>query len=102
MFLNPCSCENVAGLVSLKIQEVGVQAETKTKDNVFVTVRIAVQFHALPDRIYDAFYKLQNPRSMMTSVVFDTVRSTLPKLTLDETFESKEELAQYTLTSLRT
>jgi len=65
-------------------------------------VRIAVQFHAIPERIYDAFYKLQNPRSMMTSVVFDTVRSTLPKLTLDETFESKEELAQDTLNSLRT
>ena len=65
-------------------------------------MRIAVQFHAIPERIYDAFYKLQNPRSMMTSVVFDTVRSTLPKLTLDETFESKEELAQDTLNSLRT
>ena len=64
-------------------------------------MRIAVQFHAIPERIYDAFYKLQNPRSMMTSVVFDTVRSTLPKLTLDETFESKEELAQDTLNSLR-
>eukprot|EP00793_Prasinoderma_coloniale_P002267 PRCOL_00002775-RA len=101
MFLNPCACENVAGLVSLKIQEVGVQAETKTKDNVFVTVRIAVQYVAMEDRVFDAFYKLQNPRSMMTSVVFDTVRSTLPKLTLDETFESKEELAHDTMTSLK-
>lgn len=101
VFLNPCSCEAVQGLVSLKIQEVGVQAETKTKDNVFVTVRIAVQYVAMEDRIFDAFYKLSNPRSMMTSVVFDTVRSTLPKLTLDETFESKEELAQDTMSALK-
>lgn len=54
-----------------------------------MTVRIAVQYVAMEDRVFDAFYKLQNPRSMMTSVVFDTVRSTLPKLTLDETFESR-------------
>jgi len=101
-FLNPCSCEQVAGIVSLKIQEVGVQAETKTKDNVFVTVRIAVQYVAMEERIFDAFYKLQNPRSMMTSVVFDTVRSTLPKLSLDETFESKEELAHTTKSALAT
>jgi len=99
--LNPFACEQVQGTVSLKIQEIGVQAETKTKDNVFVTVRIAVQFLPMEDRVFDAFYKLQNPRSMMTSVVFDTVRSTLPKLTLDETFESKEELAQDTMAALK-
>lgn len=68
---------------------------------MFVTVRIAVQYVAMEDRVFDAFYKLQNPRSMMTSVVFDTVRSTLPKLTLDETFESKEELAHDTMRSLK-
>lgn len=100
LFLNPCACETVAGLISLRIQEVGVQAETKTRDNVFVTIRVAIQYVALEDRIFDAFYKLSNPRAIMTSQVFDTVRSTLPKLTLDETFESKEELAHDIKTAL--
>lgn len=92
-FLNPCICELMNGTISLRIQEIGVQAETKTKDNVFVTIRVAVQYVALEDKIFEAYYRLSNPRAMMTSQVFDTVRSTVPKLTLDETFESKEELA---------
>ncbi len=85
--------DRVAGRVSLKIQQLDVQVETKTHDNVFVKLRVSVQFLILPDKIYDAFYKLENPHEQITAYVFDTVRAEVPKMILDDVFERKDDIA---------
>ncbi len=85
--------DRVAGKVSLKVQQLNVKAETKTKDNVFVTVIVSVQYFALENKVYEAFYKLQNPERQMNSYIFDVVRARVPKITLDELFEKKDEIA---------
>jgi len=97
--LNPCT-ESVAGRVTLRIQQLDVRVETKTQDNVFVTVIVAVQYHVLPERVYDAYYKLSAPHSQIQAYVFDAVRSYVPKLPLDGVFESKEEIANAVKTEL--
>jgi regulator of protease activity HflC (stomatin/prohibitin superfamily) len=85
--------DRVAGRVNLKIQQLDVQVETKTHDNVFVKLRVSVQFLILPDKIYDAFYKLENPHEQITAYVFDTVRAEVPKMILDDVFERKDDIA---------
>lgn len=85
--------DRVAGRVTLRIQQLDVKAETKTKDNVFVTVIVSVQYYILPEKVYEAFYKLNNPAIQINSYVFDTIRARVPKITLDELFERKEEIA---------
>ena len=86
----------VSGQVSLRIQQLYVSCETKTRDNVFVTVVVSVQYYvtdATEENIKLAFYKLSNPTSQITSYVFDVIRSEVPKLILDDTFAQKDELA---------
>ncbi len=67
--------EKVAGRTNLRVQQFRVEVETKTKDNVFVKVMVSVQYMVLADKVYEAFYKLQNPGDQITSYVFDSVRS---------------------------
>lgn len=83
----------IAGKVSLKVQQLDVQVETKTQDNVFVHLKVSVQFFVLPENVYDAFYKLENPQLQITSYVFDTVRAEVPKMKLDQVFERKDDIA---------
>ena len=83
--------ENVAARLDLRIQELQVRAETKTRDNVFVHMSVAVQYQV--QNPYDAFYKLSNPRSQIESYVFDVVRAKVPLLRLDEAFEAKDDIA---------
>ncbi len=85
--------EGVAGRVNLRVQQLDVKVETKTEDNVFVHVTVAVQFHVLAERIYEAFYKLDNPERQITSFVFDVVRARVPRIKLDDVFEKKDEIA---------
>lgn len=85
--------DRIAGRVSLRIQQLDVIVETKTQDDVFVHLKISVQFLIRPDHVYDAFYKLQNPQEQITSFIFDVVRAEVPKLKLDDVFEKKEEIA---------
>ncbi len=85
--------DRVAGRITLKIQQLDVLVETKTKDNVFVKLKVSVQFRILEGAIYDAFYKLQNPYEQITAYVFDTVRAEVPKLKLDDVFERKDDIA---------
>lgn len=85
--------DQIAGRISLKIQQLDVLVETKTKDDVFVKLKVSVQFKILADAIYDAFYKLENPHDQITSYVFDTVRAEVPKLKLDYVFERKDDIA---------
>eukprot|EP00540_Astrosyne_radiata_P004675 CAMPEP_0116837242 /NCGR_PEP_ID=MMETSP0418-20121206/8543_1 /TAXON_ID=1158023 /ORGANISM="Astrosyne radiata, Strain 13vi08-1A" /LENGTH=282 /DNA_ID=CAMNT_0004467101 /DNA_START=65 /DNA_END=913 /DNA_ORIENTATION=- len=92
---------SIVGTLSLRIQQLDVVCETKTKDNVFVQVAVAVQFRVLVESAYDAYYRLSDPRGQIQSYVFDVIRSTVPKMELDEAFASKQEIADATLTQLK-
>ena len=85
--------DKVAGRVSLRIQQLDVIVETKTKDDVFVHLKISVQFQIQRDHVYNAFYKLQNPHEQITAFIFDVVRAEVPKMILDDVFVKKEEIA---------
>jgi len=85
--------DQIAGRVSLKIQQLDVPVETKTKDDVFVRLKVSVQFRVLPDNIYDAFYKLENPTEQITAYIFDVVRAEVPKMKLDDVFVRKDDIA---------
>jgi len=86
--------ERVAGKESIRIRQLDVPVETKTQDNVFVNLGVSIQFLAISDKIFDAFYKLTDVNQQITSYVYDVVRAEVPKKTLDEVFESKDVIAQ--------
>ena len=85
--------DRIAGRINLKIQQLDVMVETKTKDDVFVRLKISVQFQVIKDKVYDAFYRLENPHDQITSYVFDVVRAEVPKMKLDDVFERKDDIA---------
>ena len=85
--------DRVAGRLSLRIQQLDVVVETKTKDDVFVKIKVSVQFKVIKDKVYDAFYKLDFPQDQITSYVFDVVRAEVPKMILDDVFEKKDDVA---------
>ena len=85
--------DRVAGRLSLRIQQLDVVVETKTKDDVFVKVKVSVQYKVIKDKVYDAFYKLDFPQDQITSYVFDVVRAEVPKMILDDVFEKKDDIA---------
>jgi regulator of protease activity HflC (stomatin/prohibitin superfamily) len=89
-----CAGECMAGDVSMRVQQLDVVCETKTKDNVFVHTTVSVQYEVQREKLYEAFYKLTDPRSQMTAYIYDVVRSSLPKINLDEVFDSKDEIAK--------
>ena len=86
--------ERLRGKESIRIRQLDVPVETKTQDNVFVNLGVSVQFVAMSDKIFDAFYRLTDVNLQITSYVYDVVRGEVPKKTLDEVFETKEDLAQ--------
>ena len=92
--------DRIAGRLSLRIQQLDVRVETKTKDNVFVFVVVSVQYYVLPTKSVDAFYRLQNAQAQITSFVFDTVRARVPSIILDDLFEKKDEIALAVKTEL--
>jgi regulator of protease activity HflC (stomatin/prohibitin superfamily) len=96
-----CPFQRIIGRLSLRVQQLLVTCETKTKDNVFVQVSVAVQFNVLATAAYDAFYRLTNAKSQIQSYVFDVIRSTVPKLELDAVFASKDEVAKAVLNQLK-
>jgi regulator of protease activity HflC (stomatin/prohibitin superfamily) len=85
--------DRVIGRVNLRVQQLDVKIETKTEDNVFVHIIVAVQYYVLPEKVYDAFYKLDDVTRQVTSFVFDVVRARVPRIKLDDVFERKEEIA---------
>ena len=85
--------ERVAGRVSLRVSQLDVRVETKTEDNVFVHVIVSVQYYVIPQKVWDAYYRLTNPQMQITAFVFDVVRAQVPKLILDEVFEKKDDIA---------
>ncbi len=85
--------DRIAGRLSLKIQQLDVIVETKTKDDVFVKLKVSVQYVVIKDKVYDAFYKLEYPHDQITSYVFDVVRAEVPKMKLDDVFVKKDDIA---------
>ena len=85
--------DRIAGRVSLRILQLDVIVETKTKDDVFVKLKVSVQYKILVEKVFDAFYKLDFPQDQITSYVFDVVRAVVPKMKLDDVFEKKNEIA---------
>lgn len=90
-----CCClgQAVRGHVSLRVQQLDVLCDTKTKDNVFVQLQVSVQYQVVKEAVYDAFYKLTDSNSQIRSYVFDNVRSNVPHMLLDDVFTAKEEIA---------
>ena len=93
--------DSVAGRLSLRIQQLDVVVETKTKDDVFVKLKVSVQFKVIKEKVYDAFYKLDNPGDQITSFIFDVVRAEVPKLILDDVFLKKDDIAIAVKTELQ-
>jgi regulator of protease activity HflC (stomatin/prohibitin superfamily) len=82
-----------AGRINLRVQQLDVDVETKTRDDVFVHIRVSVQFQVMKDKLHESFYALDNPRHQISSYVFDDVRAEVPKMELDDVFAKKEEIA---------
>jgi len=85
--------DRIAGKLSLKIQQLDVIIETKTLDDVFVRLKVSVQYKVIRDKVYEAFYKLDYPHDQITSYVFDVVRAEVPKMKLDDVFVKKDDIA---------
>lgn len=91
-WLIPC-VDQVAGIVSLRVQQVDIKCETKTEDNVFVFVNVSVQYIVRPDQIHDSFYKLTDVKHQLTAYIYDVIRAEVPKVGLDDLFIMKEQLS---------
>jgi len=85
--------DRISGRLSLKIQQLDVLIETKTLDDVFVRLKVSVQFKVIKTKVYDAFHKLDYPHDQITSYVFDVVRAEVPKMKLDDVFVKKDDIA---------
>jgi regulator of protease activity HflC (stomatin/prohibitin superfamily) len=86
--------DRIIKISNLKIQQLDVDVETKTQDNVFINTKVSIQYKVLKDQVADSFYKLENPQGQIESYVFDTVRSEIPLLILDDVFSNKEAVAK--------
>ncbi len=93
--------EKKSGLVNLRVQQLDVEVETKTLDDVFVRLKVSVQFHVQSDRVREAFYSLDDAHLQISSYVFDDVRSEVPKMDLDDVFSKKEDIALAVAQNLR-
>jgi regulator of protease activity HflC (stomatin/prohibitin superfamily) len=85
-------CETVR-MVDLQVRQATVNVETKTKDNVFVTIPVSVQYQVVEAKVFDAYYKLSNPQSQIESYVFNSILGHVPTLTLDEAFEQQQQIS---------
>ena len=92
--------DSVAGVVSLRVDQITLTMETKTKDNVFVTIPISVQARVRPEKVYDAFYKLADPSAQIKSYVEQVILGHVPGMTLDEVFATQSSIAAAVKTEL--
>ncbi|MGT2772075.1 SPFH domain-containing protein [Streptococcus marimammalium] len=89
----PFGIDRLAARIQLRLLQSDLIVETKTQDNVFVTLNIATQYRVNENNVMDAYYKLMRPEEQIKSYIEDALRSSVPKLTLDELFEKKDEIA---------
>lgn len=85
--------DSKAGVLNTRVQQLDVDIETKTHDDVFVHLRVSVQYKVMEDKLKDAFYALENPRHQISSYIFDDVRAEVPKMELDDVFAKKDDIA---------
>jgi regulator of protease activity HflC (stomatin/prohibitin superfamily) len=85
--------DQIAGRIDLRVQQLALDVETKTKDNVFVKIPVSVQYHVIPDKVYEAFYKLANPKQQISSYVFNMILGHVPKMNLDDAFLQQSDIA---------
>jgi regulator of protease activity HflC (stomatin/prohibitin superfamily) len=85
--------DQIAGRIDLRVQQLALDVETKTKDNVFVKIPVSVQYHVIPDHVYEAYYKLANPRQQISSYVFNVILGHVPKMILDDAFLQQSDIA---------
>src|SRR5712675_2206825 len=85
--------DQIAGRIDLRVQQLALDVETKTKDNVFVKIPVSVQYHVIPEKVYEAFYKLANPKQQISSCVFNVILGHVPKMNLDDAFLQQSDLA---------
>lgn len=88
----PFGIDKIAARIQLRLLQSEIVVETKTKDNVFVTLNVATQYRVNEQNVTDAYYKLMRPEAQIKSYIEDALRSSVPKLTLDELFEKKMKL----------
>ena len=89
----PFGIGKIAARIQLRLLQSEIVVETKTKDNVFVMMNVATQYRVNEQNVTDAYYKLMRPEAQIKSYIEDALRSSVPKLTLDELFEKKDEIA---------
>lgn len=92
-FRLPFGIDSIASVVQLRILQKNIIVETKTKDNVFIKLAVATQYRVSENKVKDAYYSLSNPEAQISAYIEDALRSAVPKLTLDEVFERKDEIA---------
>ncbi|MDQ0223346.1 SPFH domain-containing protein [Streptococcus moroccensis] len=92
-FKMPFGIDRIAARIQLRVLQSEIVVETKTQDNVFVTLNVATQYQVNESNVKDAYYKLMRPEAQIKSYIEDALRSSVPKLTLDELFEKKDEIA---------
>lgn len=85
--------DQIAGRIDLRVQQLALDVETKTKDNVFVKIPVSVQYHVIPDKVYEAFYKLASPTQQISSYVFNVILGHVPKMNLDDAFLQQSDIA---------
>ncbi len=85
-------CETVR-FIDLQVRQAAVNVETKSKDNVFVTIPVSVQYQVVEEKVFDAYYKLSNPQAQIESYVFNSILGHVPTLTLDEAFEQMQQIS---------
>jgi len=91
-FIIPFIDSKVA-VINMRVQQLDVDVETKTHDDVFVHLRVSVQYQVMKSKLWDSYYALENPRNQIASYIFDDVRAEVPKLELDDVFAKKEDIA---------
>ncbi len=84
--------DQIAGRIDLRVQQLALDVETKTKDNVFVKIPVSVQYHVIPTKVYEAFYKLANPKQQISSYVFNVILGHVPKMILDDAFLQQSDI----------
>jgi regulator of protease activity HflC (stomatin/prohibitin superfamily) len=85
--------DQIAGRIDLRVQQLALDVETKTKDNVFVRIPVSVQYRVLPAKVFEAFYKLANPKQQISSYVFNVILGHVPKMNLDDAFLQQSDIA---------
>ena len=85
-------CETVR-FIDLQVRQAAVNVETKSKDNVFVTIPVSVQYQVVEEKVFDAYYKLSDPQRQIESYVFNSILGHVPTLTLDEAFEQMQQIS---------